>query len=185
MATGTFAAGLKTQARVRHAGLTVESVVALQAKLAALAAHQQHAVSAAVRIVAGGAAFHLRGRMLVQIRPALLRMALDASFKVRSVEARHVKARGIHGAVRVVAIGTLHQLLRHTMMNGERKLGFDRSVARKAQSGFGLLQQAVVQPSNLIRQGRDLKEIGLRVGQVFFALIFDLLHQMSGVALIA
>ena len=71
------------------------------------------------------------------------------------------------------------------MMDGEGKLGFDRSVAVEAESGFGLLQQAVVQPSYLFRQARDLKEISLRICQVSFALIFDLLHQMCGVAFIA
>ena len=55
MAANTFAAGLESQAAVRHLRLRVKSGVALQAELAAFAPHQKHAVGASVRIVAGDA----------------------------------------------------------------------------------------------------------------------------------
>src|ERR1700685_1453889 len=97
MAAGTPAASLEAEARVRHACLTVESVVALQTELAAFAPHQQHTIRAAVRIVAGSAAFHFRRRMLVDEGSALFHMALDAGLKVRLVEAWH--GRGSLGGV--------------------------------------------------------------------------------------
>src|ERR1700733_4138888 len=180
MAAGTLAASLEAEARVRHARLTVESVVALQAELAAFTPHQQHAIGAAVRIVAGSAAFYLCRRMLVDAGSALFHMALDASLKVRFVEAGQVRR-----AVRVVAVRTLHQVLRHAVMNGQRELSLNRPVTSKTKRWLGLLQQAVMQPANLIRQARRLEEIALRVAEISFALIFDFFHQMSGVALVA
>ncbi len=185
MAAGTFATGLEAEARVWHARLIVKSVMTLQAKLAALAPYQQHAIRAAMRIVAGGAAFHFGRGMLIQIWPALFRMAFYASLKVRRIETGHGDAGGIPAAVRIMAVGTLHQLLRNAMMNGESKLGFDGSVAAEAQPWFGFFQEAVVQPSHFFRQSRNLEEISLGIGQVTLALIFDLLDQMSGMALIA
>ena len=52
--------------------------VALQAQEALLAADQQHAVDAAVRRVAGDAAFDFRSRMLEDKRSALFGVAADA-----------------------------------------------------------------------------------------------------------
>ncbi len=146
MAAGTLAAGLKAQPRVRHARLTVKSVVALQAELAAFAPYQQHAISTAVRIVAGSAAFHLRRRMLEDKGSALFHMAVDAGLKVRLV-----KARQIRRAMRVVAARALHQVLGHAVMNGQRELRLNGSVASKTKRRLGLLQQAVMQPANLVR----------------------------------
>src|ERR1700722_7035120 len=70
-------------------------------------------------------------------------------------------------------------------MNGQRELGLNRPVTSKTKRRLRLLQQAVMQPANLIRQARRLKKISLRVAEISFALIFDFFHQVRGVALIA
>ncbi len=68
VAASAFTAGLETQATVGHAVLPVEASVTLQAQLTPFAPHQKMRVGAAVRGVAGGAAFHLHRRMLVEVR---------------------------------------------------------------------------------------------------------------------
>ena len=59
VAARAFTAGLEAQSPVGHASLIVKAGMTLQAKLATFAAYQQHAISAAVRCMAGGASFHL------------------------------------------------------------------------------------------------------------------------------
>ena len=80
MAARALAAGLEAEAAVRHAGLIMEPGVALQAKLPPLAPYQQHAVGAAVRGMARGAALHFHRRMLIDVRPALFRVAVHTGF---------------------------------------------------------------------------------------------------------
>lgn len=177
---GTLAAGLKTQPAMGHTGLVVIPGVALQAKLPPFTPHQQHAVGAAVRGVASGATLHFRRRVLIDIRPALLRMAVHATLKIRFVQAGVVQR-----AVRIVAVAALDQALRHAMMHGQRKLRLHGAMAVEAQRRLRLLQQAALQPANLVRKLRHLIEMALRRTQVAFALVFHFLHQVRGVALIA
>ena len=82
MAAGTLATGLEAQAAVRSRGLGVEAGVALQAELPAFPPHQHEVIGAAVGIVADHAAFHPHGRMLINVGPALLHVALDAGLPV-------------------------------------------------------------------------------------------------------
>jgi hypothetical protein len=74
-----FPTGLETEAAMGYAILAMEPGMTLQAKLPSLSPNQQHPVSAAVRRVAGSAAFHLHCRMLIDIRTALFRVAVDTS----------------------------------------------------------------------------------------------------------
>lgn len=134
MAANAFAAGLEPQAAVRNPLLCVVSGMALQAELAAFATHQKHAIGASVRIVAGNASFHFDRGMLVDKRPALLRMAIHAGFRSWLVQAGHVLR-----TVRVVAVRTLHQSFRNAMVVGQRKLRLNRLVAGGAKSRLGLL----------------------------------------------
>ena len=62
------------------------------------------------------------------------------------------------------------------MMNRQRELSLNRAMTGKAERGLGLLQQAAVQPTDLVRQARYLEEVALRIAEIPFALIFDLLH---------
>jgi len=99
MAARAFARGLESQPAVGYAGLTVEASVALETKELALAAHKHEVIDAAMRRVAGHAAFHSGGRMLKDKRPAFFHVACHARLEVRLVEAGQ-----IHAAVGRVAI---------------------------------------------------------------------------------
>jgi hypothetical protein len=104
VAAGTLAAGLKTQATVRSRSLSVEAGMTLQAELPALPPHQQHAIGAAVRIVADHAAFHSHRGVLINVGPAFFHVALDACLPVGGIQAGAIDA-----AVRVVAVRTLDE----------------------------------------------------------------------------
>ena len=180
MAAHALAAGRKAQTSVRNPQLPVERGVALQAKLSPFAPHQQHSIRAAVRIVADDATFNFHRRMLEDVRPALLHVALNTGFPTRFVQTGPVE-----GAVRRVAIGTLHQAFRHAMMNRQGELGLNGAMAGETECRLGLLQQTVVQPADFVRQARRLEKVALRVAEISFALILDCLHEMSGVAFVA
>jgi hypothetical protein len=180
MAAHAFAAGLESQAAMRHGGLGMESGVALQAELAAFAAYQEHVIGAAMGVVAGDAAFDLHGGVLEDVRPALFDVALHAGFPTGIIEADEV-----FRAMRIVAVGTLHQSFGNAVMLGQSKLRLHGEVAGVAQRGFGALQQAVVQPARLVGQLRKLEEIGLGITQETFAVVFHFIDQVRGVALIA
>ena len=132
MTANALAAGLESQPAMRNLCLGVISGMALQAKLAAFPAHQQHAVGTAVRIVARDAALDLYSRMFEHKRPALLHVALDASFRSGIVQAGHIPR-----AMRVVAVRALQQTFRNTMMLRLRKLRLNGLMAGVAQRGLG------------------------------------------------
>lgn len=180
VAANTFAAGLKAQPAVRNRGLGVETGMALQAKLPAFAANQEHAIGGAMRVVAGNAAFDFYRRMLVNKRPALFDVTVHAGFETRLGQAGEILR-----AVRVVAIGTFDQAFRYAMMVRQREFGLDCEVASEAKRRFSLLEQAVVQPASFFANLRQLKEVRLRVGQIALAVIFHFINQVSGVALVA
>ncbi len=180
MAAGALAAGLKAEPAVRHACLIVVSGMALQAELPPFAPHQQHAIGAAVRGMANGAAFYLQRRVFMDEWPALFRVAVDAGLRIRLVQ-----AGAIQRAMRIVAVAALHQALRDAMVYRQRKLRLHRAVAVKAQRGLGLLQQTAVQPAHLVGNLRHLEKVALWRTQVALALVFDFSHQVRGVALVA
>lgn len=78
-----------------------------------------------------------------------------------------------------------HQAFGHTVMHGKRELRLERPMTCEAKLGLGLFEQAVVLPANLIGKFRQIEKVSLRVTQITFAQIFDIVHQMRGVALIA
>ena len=179
VAPNAFAAGLEAQAAMRNLR-GVKFRMAFQAKLAPLAPHQQHPVVAPMRIVASGAAFHLHRRMLVDKRSTLLHVALHAGFRACAYQ-----AGCIYASVRIVAVRTLHQAFRNAVVFRQGKLCLNRLVAPEAKCRLRLLQQAVMQPASLVGQLRQLKEIRLRVLQIALAQIFNFVHKVRGMALIA
>jgi hypothetical protein len=179
VATGTLAAGLKTKAAMGNSWFVMKSGMALQAELSPFAPHQQHAIGAAVRIVASGTAFHLHRSVLVNVRAAFLLMAVHTALKIGPSQTGPVP-----GTVRIVAIGALHQAFGYAMVNRQRKLSLDRSVAVETQRRFRLLQQTAVKPADFVRELRHLIEMCLRILAVSLAQIFDLSDQVRGVTLI-
>jgi len=180
VATCALAAGLEPQSSVRHSGLVVKAGVALQAKLAAFAPDQHHAIGIAVRTVAGGATLHFERRVLVNVRPTLLCMTVNATLEIRLVQRRM-----IYRPVGIVAIAALHQALGHTVMHWLGKLRLHVAMTAKAQLRLGLLKQAAMQPADFIRQLRHFEKVALRRLQIALAQVFDLADEVRGMALIA
>jgi hypothetical protein len=180
MAACALTAGLESQPPVRHASLIMESGMTLQAKLSSFTPHQQHAVGAAVRRVAGSAALHLRCRMFVDIRAAFFRVAIHTGFSIQLVQAGMIQR-----SVRIVTIAALNQALRDAVMHGQGKLSLHIAMTAKAQCGLRLLQKTAVQPAHLVRKLWHLEEMTLRIAQVTLALVLDLSDQVRSVALIA
>ena len=145
VAARALPARLEAEPRMGHTRLHVESGMALQAKLAAFAPHEQHAVRAPMRGVARGATLDLRRWMLIDKGPAFLGMTIHAGLKVWFVQASH-----IHAAVGIVAVRALHQVLRHPMMDWQGELRLNRAVAAETELWFRFLEQAVVQPADFI-----------------------------------
>src|SRR5689334_22300231 len=104
--------------------------------------------------------------MFEDVRPALFNVTLHASLPVRLSQTREVE-----GAVRAVAIGAFYEPLRNAVVNRQRELGLNRAMAGEANRRLRLLQQAVMEPANLVRQVWSLKEVALRVAEIAFALI--------------
>ena len=92
MAASAFPTGLKAKAAVRSRGLVVEAGVTLQTELPSLPPYQQHAIGAAVGIVADHASLHSQSRMLVNIGPAFFHVALDAGLPVGGIQAGTIDA---------------------------------------------------------------------------------------------
>ena len=180
MAASAFTAGLKSQSAVRHGSLRMESGVALQAELTAFAPHQEHPVATAMRVVAGDAAFHFHSGMFIDERTPFFDVTIHTGFRARIIQAGKILR-----AVRVVAIRALHQAFRNTMMIRQREFGLHGLMACEAERWFRLLQQAVVQPARLVGDLRQLEEMRLRIAHIAPAVVFDLVDQMGGVALIA
>ena len=134
MASGALTAGLKTQAAVWNARLSVEAGVTLQAELTAFTPHQHEMIGAAVRIVADDAAFHPYGRMLINVRAALFNVALNAGLPVGGIQAGPV-----HAAVGIMTIRTLDESFRHAMVHGQGKLCLNVAMTAKAEPGLRCL----------------------------------------------
>src|SRR5690349_8621097 len=127
MTTRTIAAGLETQAPVRHVSRK-RIDVALQTEKTLFAAHQQHPVHAPVRSVAGGTTFHLDGRVLKHKRPTLFSVTLRAG-----LPSALPQRRAVGSSVGIVAIRALHRAFRDTMMRRQGELRLYVPVAAEAQ----------------------------------------------------
>jgi len=180
MATNALATGLEAQAAVRNSQLRVESRVALQAELAGFAAHQKHAIGAAVRIVTGDAALHFHRGMLEYKGSAFFNVAVHTGLQRGFVQTGQVLS-----AMRIVTVGTLHQPLWNAVMHRQGELRLNGQVARKAECRFRLLQETVMQPAGFVSKPRQLKKIPLRIAQIPFAVVFHFVNEMRGMALIA
>ena len=180
VATNAFAGGLETQAAVRNWGLRMKAAVTLQTELACFAAHQKHAVGAAVRIVATDATFHFHGWMLVHKGATLFHLTVHARFRSKLVETGHV-----FRAVRIVAVGTLDQSFGNAMMLRQGELGLNGEMAGKAQRWLRLFQETVVQPTGFVGQPGYLKKVSLWIDQISAAVILYFFNEVRGVALIA
>jgi hypothetical protein len=180
MAASAFPTGLKAQTAVRSRGLVVEAGVALQAELSAFPPYQQHAIGAAVGIVADHASFHSQSRMFVNIGPAFLHVALDAGLPVGGIQGGTIDA-----SVRVMTIGTLQEALRNSMMHRQGELSLDIAVTAKAQIRLRFFEEAVVQPARCFGKLRHLEKGRLRQRGATPALIFNHFHQVDRVAFAA
>ena len=118
-----LAAGLESEPAVRRLRQKMKARMTLQAQLPAFSAHEQHAVGRSVRIVACHAAFHLRCRVLVNIRSALLHMALDTGFRGGFHETRRIES-----AVSTVTIRAFHQTLWYSVVYRLSKLTSNSAV---------------------------------------------------------
>lgn len=179
VAARTFATGLKSELAVRGLSQKMKSGVALQAELSSFTSNQQHAVCRAVRAVAGGTTFHLRGGMLMNIRSTFFHMALHAGIFLRLHE-----TRGIQSAVRAVAIRALDEPLGDTMMNGLGELRSNGGVTRITEIRLRGFQQAAVQPARLVRALRHLKEMSLRGLSRALARVLHGVHKVAGMAVV-
>jgi hypothetical protein len=105
----------------------MEAGVALQAELPPFTPHQQHAIGAAVGIVADHASFHPHRRVFIKIRSALFHVALDAGLPPRVIQTSAIDA-----AVWIVTVRTLYQLFRYAVMHGQGKQRLDVAMTFKA-----------------------------------------------------
>src|SRR5947207_1797085 len=117
--------------------------------------------------------------MLVDIGPPLLCVTAHASLIIRFLQAGM-----IHRPVRMMAISALHQAFGDAMVDRQCKLRLHIVVATETQLWLRLLQQAAVQPADLIRKLWHLVKVPLRRAQFALALVLDLIDQMRGMALI-
>ena len=115
--------------------------MALHAQRVDVGAVEQARIGAAVRRVAGGAAFGLDNVVLIHKRASRFGMALAAN----SVLLRGgLAALFLKSAVRVVAIRALNQSLVHLVVEGHGKLRLDVGVALEAECRLGSLEQGLV-----------------------------------------
>src|SRR6185437_7996721 len=110
MAARAVALGLETQTTVGYVRCC-RSHVASEAKLALLPAGEQRLVRAAMRCVAGCAAFHFHGGVFEHHGSTLFGVAADAGFPTGLRERRPIRA-----FVGGMAIGALDGALRHAMV---------------------------------------------------------------------
>jgi hypothetical protein len=149
----TFAHRGKAQAAMRN--IRREGIhVALEAEEAAFAPHKQHPCHCSVRTMAGDAAFDLHGRMLENVRPALLGMTVDAPFPVR-----FAKHRLVAGSMRTVAVRTFHQAFRNAVVTRQRELRLNNAMACETKLGLRPSQQITAQPSGLLVWSGNVKEL--------------------------
>jgi len=131
--------------------------MALQAQQPLLTALEQEVVHASVGSVASRATLDSDNRMFIDERAALLHVALDAGLPTGFGQLEVV-----HGAVRSVAIRTLHKTLGDPVMFRQRELRLDGAMAAKAKLGLRRLQDAVRSPESLFVQPWNREELGLR-----------------------
>ena len=103
-------------------------------------------VHGAVRIVTGLAAFDAHRRMLEYERSALIDVALEAGLLVRDRLVHHARALshapgGRRSAVRIVAVGALHEAFIHAVLGGHVELRADGGMAGVAHLVLLLCQQ--------------------------------------------
>jgi len=141
--------------------------VALQAQQIYIADFEQVRVRPAVDHVAGFAAVHLHGRMLVDKRPLLVAVALETD-GILSRGGPHLL--GSHGSVRVVAIAALNEPFVDAMVERHGEFGFLVEMAPVAKHWLGFHQQEVLRRRVVRRVAGNATHVVLRVDRV------DLIH---------
>jgi len=137
--------------------------VALQAQQIDVA-HAQHVrVGSAVRNVAGRAAFDLHGLVLEDKRSLFVSVAGEANRVLCGRRAHLLRSRR---AVRIVAIGALHQAFVHPMVKGHFELRFLLQMAGVAKLWLLLGQQEVFGGRVVRRMTGNAAHIVLRVQRV-------------------
>lgn len=141
MAARAVAGSLEAVTAVRHIRLAMKTTsstmrinVALEAQQTLFTALQQEVIYAAVRSMAGSAAFNSYNCVLINEGPALFHMALDTRFPIGVAELEVV-----HSTVRVVAVRALHKAFAHPVMLRQRKLRLDGPMAGIAEFRLRLL----------------------------------------------
>src|ERR1039457_3885421 len=140
------------------------AVVTLQADRKHHRPPQQLSVHGAVRVVTGLAALHPHRRMLVDERPALVHVALQAGLLVPQGLLHHAGTlahapRWGECAVRVVAIRTLHEALVHAMLGGHVELRANGGVAHVTKLVLLLGQK-------ILGSGRMVNRVATGAGHV-------------------
>jgi len=134
--------------------------VALQAQQVHVAQLQHVRIRSAVHQVAGLAAVNLHGRVFVHKRPLLIRVAGEADLILRRGSSHLF---GPHRAMRVVAVGALHQALVHAVVERHIELRLLRQMARIAKLGLGLHQQEIGVFTVVRRMAGDATDLVPRV----------------------
>ena len=135
MAPCAVSGSLEAVAAVRDIRLAMKTTcstmrinMALEAQQTLLTTLQQEVIYAAVRSMAGSAAFNSHNCVLINEGPTLFHMALDARFPIGVVELEVV-----HCTVRVVAVRALHKAFAHPVMLRQCKLRLDGPMAGIAE----------------------------------------------------
>jgi len=130
--------------------------------------------------MAGNAAIDSAGWMLMKEWAAFFAVARDAGLG-RLVE----QAGVVRCSVGIMAIGTIHEAFRHTMVNRKREFPLNGAMTRVTQRRLRGFQEAVSKPLRLIGLGIHLEDSRLNRLQIPFALIPRFIDQMRAVTGIA
>ena len=125
-----------------------------------------------MRRVTGDAAVRLDRGVLVNKRPLLVGVALDAGGVRAGSESRLFELKT---AVRIVTIAALHRTFQHLVMERQIELVFGLTMATETKLRLALLQQLQIRDAWLLRVGSGDEDI--RSGQLSSAWL-----RVSGVA---
>jgi len=134
--------------------------MALHAQCVHVGPVEQARIRPAVRRVAGSAAFRLHNVMLINERTSRFGVALDANGVLLC---GGLESLFLESAVRVVAIGALHQPLIHFVMEGHGELRLDVGVALIAESRLGNREQLLLVHTGVNAVASDAAYVTLAV----------------------
>ena len=143
---------LRVQVVLRTRGLVradaVSRAVTRQTELGDAAGNQESRIRRTVRRVTRDTAVGLHRRMLVNKRPLLVCVTLDASSVGARRESRLFK---FETAVRVVAIAALHRAFQHLVMKRQVELVLSLAVTTETKLWLACLEQFDIREAGLLR----------------------------------